>query len=271
MGLPLPRKFVIDAVWEGLYCRGYVARPRVVAIVARTVVMTSAYVLWLAAGGDDPDNGGAPRRAGAPRAPNAGASRVRADAERAAVPDSALIVRLRASDEEAFAEVYHAHARAIAAYVVSVGGSVADAQDVVQESYLALWRRRATLQPTDRIVGFLYKTARNIALTRIRHVVVAARFAAEQGDAPVAGNLSEMSPEVRIDEEECHRRLADALAALPERQRLAIQLRFFEEMSYADVADVVGVSEKAAFMLVSRAVAALRPLAALFVNRPEPR
>jgi len=218
--------------------------------------MTSAYVLWLARGGDGEDREFSVR----PKPTTA------VDTRDVEMPDAALVARLRSGDERAFESLYHAHARAIATYIASILGQTGDVQDVVQESYLALWRRRTTLAPADHVVGLLYRTARNLSLTRVRHHAVVARFEAASHDtAPGSAELPP-APDIRLDAEECHRRLADALAQLPERQRLAIHLRFFEEMSYAAIGSVLGVSENAAFMLVSRAVAALRPIAALFVS-----
>jgi len=220
--------------------------------------MTEAFAAWIAAGGDDGDtvrDGVGRHSRSSHRVPSAGTL---------PFPDEALIARLRAGDERSFETLYTTHARPLAAYVLSVTRAPGDVQDVVHDTYLALWRRRASLAPSDHVVGFLYRTARNLALSRARHTTVIRRVEDEMSTAPPGMSERAVAPDIRLDLEERHRVLATALRALPERQRLAIQLRFYEDMPYVEIGRVLGVSEKGAFMLVSRAIAALRPLTALF-------
>ena len=226
---------------------------------------TAAFAAWLATGGDDGDSG--------TRATHGKRSVWSPETHRrtVAAPDVALIALLREGDERAFEALYHANARAIAAYIVSVTHAPNDVQDLLQETYMALWRRRTTLSPSDHILGFLYRTARNLALTRARHAKVVARTESDVFDTPPGAGAHPIAPDIQLDIEERHRYLADALASLPERQRLAIHLRYYEEMPYASIGEILGISEKAAHMLVSRAIAALRPIAALFVASSEGR
>jgi RNA polymerase sigma-70 factor, ECF subfamily len=222
--------------------------------------MTLAFATWIAAGGED-SPGDLPVRG---RAKTVVQSR-----QPSIAPDAAVIALISAGDERAFSSLYHEHARAIATYVMTVTHSASDAQDVVQEAYLALWNRRATLAPTDHLLGFLYRTARNIALTRARHDTVISRAeddARTTSDIPLGVGKMPGPPDEPLEEEERHRHLARALGELTERHRLAIQLRFYEELSYAAIGEVLGVSENAAFMLVSRAIAALRPAALAFLD-----
>jgi RNA polymerase sigma factor (sigma-70 family) len=149
-----------------------------------------------------------------------------------------------------FAEEVHAHDSSLKAYVRRSFPHLRDVDDVIQESYLRIWRARAT-QTVRSAKGFLFTLARHVALDLVR------RHRTSPVDA--VADLASLSPiedrpnAVEIaDQQEKIRLLAKALAMLPERPREIIVLRKFHGISQKDVASRLGISEAAVEHHVSR-------------------
>ncbi len=125
----------------------------------------------------------------------------------------------------------------------------------MQDVFLALWQRRHALERRDSIAAYLFTSVRNAALNQLKHREVARRF---RRDAALAA-----APRpVAADEVAHHNELAEALEAaiadLPEKARLALTLSRDAGLTYAQIAETLGVSVKAVEANVSRALRLLR-------------
>jgi RNA polymerase sigma-70 factor (ECF subfamily) len=128
------------------------------------------------------------------------------------------------------------------AYLRGSFPSVRDVEDVVQESYLRLWRTRAT-QPIHSARAFLFRVARRVALDVIRHERASPIDAFGDlsrlrvlHDRPDAADIAGMQEKIRL--------LADAVESLPSRCREVVVLRKIKAMPQKEVAALLGVSEK---------------------------
>ncbi len=163
-----------------------------------------------------------------------------------------LCRRIRASDREAFACLFHRLRPALVRYVHRQLGDAAAAHDVVQDVFAALWERRTELDPALSIQALLYRMARYRVLNHARARRVreaharrlAAAPAAEPPPDPDAGALAE--------------RLRAWIAALPERQREAIELTRFAGLSHQQAAAVMDVSPRTVNNHLVRALARLQ-------------
>jgi RNA polymerase sigma-70 factor (sigma-E family) len=129
---------------------------------------------------------------------------------------------------------------------------VAAAQDVVQDAYAALYRRRASLHEPQAAVGYLRVSVVNAsrsALRRRRSARAHLSLAREEHDAP-ADHAALLSAE--------HQQVRAALAALPERQREVLTLRYLADLSDAEIAEATGLSNGGVRSAASRGIAALR-------------
>jgi RNA polymerase sigma-70 factor (sigma-E family) len=125
------------------------------------------------------------------------------------------------------------------------------AEEVVQDAYVRMhgsWRR---IRDPQAAVGYLRTTVVNLARSRLRHKQVARRHApAPLPDAPSA----EQGALDRLE----HHRVVAALRALPERQRECLVLRYYGDLSEAEIAAAMGISPGAVKSHASRGMAALR-------------
>ena len=132
-------------------------------------------------------------------------------------------------------------------------GDEAEAEDIVQDGLLRLWRSAGALEvPPVGIRPWLRRVVRNLAIDRLR----SGRRTEVTDEVP---EVAEPAPQgAASDERELASRVEQALRTLPERQRMAIALFHFEEMSQRDVAERMGLSEDALESLLARGRRALK-------------
>ena len=159
-----------------------------------------------------------------------------------------------------FADEVQPHGSSLKAYLQGAFPAVRDAEDVVQESFLRLWKLRA-VHPIRSAKAFLFTVARNIALDSVRRTRGSPISAVPDLAAlPVMEEDADVSKAVSRSEEVAL--LVDALQALPARCREIILLRKFEHLSQKEVAARLGISELTVQEQVYRGVRRLEKILA---------
>jgi len=151
----------------------------------------------------------------------------------------ALVARLQRQDEGALAELYDATSRRAFGLAYRVLGDGAAAEDVLQTAYLALWEQASTIDETKGSVESLLMTIvhrRAVDAARAR-----ARLQARSGD--LAHDPPDEDPTAldQVVQSEDASTVREALDALPEPQRRAVVLAYFEGMTYPEVAAAEGI------------------------------
>lgn len=170
-----------------------------------------------------------------------------------AVGDDALMRRVAARDAEAFRQLVDRHAARPHRVAWRMLGDEMEAQDVAQEAILRLWRDAAGWRPGEAgVAAWLTRVATNLCLDRLRKQ---SRTSGEQAperadEAPLADAL--------IEGEQERAKVIRAMQGLPEHQRGAIVLTYYEELSNADAASIMEMNIKAFESLLLRARRALR-------------
>jgi len=176
--------------------------------------------------------------------------------EKAIRADHALMQAVAEGREGAFARLIEAEAPKLTRFVVSVLSDLAEAEEVVQEALLRLWKQAATWQPNARIGTFLHQVAYRIAIDRLRRrrpqVDLDGLEDVLQDQGP--------GPERHLAQKDDARVVQAALDKLSERQRTAIVLAHFQELGQAEGADIMGIGEHAYESLLARARRRLRSL-----------
>jgi len=166
--------------------------------------------------------------------------------------DEALMLRIARGDERAFRALAPRYAARAASLARHISGSEADAEDIVQEALLRVWIHAPRWRPEAAFRTWFYRIVFNLALNRKRRAPFAPLEAA--GD-PADPAIRADAALLRAEED---RRIADAIAALPARQRSAIALTYNDELSNAEAANVLGTSVSAFETLLVRARRTLR-------------
>jgi RNA polymerase sigma-70 factor (ECF subfamily) len=155
------------------------------------------------------------------------------DAERRS--DATLMEQARAGDADAFAVVYGRHASAAYSLARRMMQAPGAAQDVVQESFLALWRSDSYCADKGSLRSFVLGIVRNRAIDELRKQ--RRRSTQERSDeVAVLGLSASDRTDVEVEQRDAQRLLRAALASLPDAQHQALELAFFEGLTYAEIA-----------------------------------
>lgn len=173
--------------------------------------------------------------------------------------------RVQRGDREAFTLLVDKYKQPVLNFILRTVRDEAEAEDLAQNVFVQVWRSAGRYRVTARFSTWLFTIARNLSLNELRR---RARHRAESLDAthPEAEGQPIHQPEDRntatppqsLLERELTEKIGDALADLPEKQRTAILLCREEELSYEDIATVLGVTVPAVKSLIHRGRETLR-------------
>ena len=193
--------------------------------------------------------------------------------------DAELMARVAAGDEDALAALYERHADAVFRVAFRLVGDRHLAEEVLQETYLALWNRAELFDPSvGSLPAWLLTIARNRSLDRLRAIgrrplplpIPAAAGEESQEEAldrlaggrPVPGGTSAVDPEDLVDAAWLQEAVRGALDRVPDAERTAIELAYYEELTQAESAERLGWPLGTVKTRTRRALARLRTLLA---------
>jgi RNA polymerase sigma-70 factor (ECF subfamily) len=172
--------------------------------------------------------------------------------------DEDLMMRIGAGDRNAFGELVRRHLMRAVMLARRVTGSRSDAEDVAQEAFLRVWTKAPQWSLADgrlknaRFTTWLYRVVVNLSIDRRRRPSHAPLEAA--GDPPDAAD----TPIEAMAKSQLSAQVSAAVAALPERQRAALALCFYEGLSNREAAEILSLTPGAVESLLVRARRALR-------------
>jgi RNA polymerase sigma-70 factor (ECF subfamily) len=176
--------------------------------------------------------------------------------------DATLAARIAAQDPAALRRLFDRTSGRVRAIALRVLGSAGDADDVVQDTFLEVWRSAAAFDgERGSLMTWIATIAHRRAVDRLRRR--ATRPLGPLGDAP---SLATADPRETAVDREARTRVVQALAALGDEQRTALELMYYRGLSQRETADQLGV---ALGTLKSRVRAAMSRLAAL-LDEPNP-
>ena len=165
------------------------------------------------------------------------------------------ITRALSDDPEAFAVVVRQYARLVYAQLYQLTGDRAEAEDLAQETFLKVYRYRACLREPEKFPAWLLAIARNAARDRRRR--------RQETPAPLPAAAATPDPQARppgwwTERLELGRELDLAVAGLPDRQRLAVTLRYLDGLDHEAIRRRLGWSDGTLRGVLGRALQALR-------------
>lgn len=166
--------------------------------------------------------------------------------------DAELLRRVGLGDAGAYRTLVARHGANLERFAQRLLRDEAEAEDVVQETFLRLWQRAAEYQPAARVGTWLHSIAHHLAVDRLRSTQRLHTLADEDD-----GAVSARQP-LLLDEKRRAERLDAALAALPGRQGAAVTLVHLHGMSGTEAAAVLGIGPEALESLLARGRRALK-------------
>jgi len=176
-------------------------------------------------------------------------------------PDIRIMLRVRADDPAAFAELVELFNHRLITVLHHLLGSTEEAEDLAQEVFLRVYRVRKKYRPRAKFSTWLFTIANNLALNTLRSrqrkpvVPLNVRDSGPLGPRPAEQLVKDRlnQPVQHMQQQELAGIVRKALDGLNERQRVAVVLNKFEDMNYAEIAEVMGLTTKGVKSLLSRA------------------
>ena len=170
------------------------------------------------------------------------------DATNAASEDDSALLRAAArQDRAAFERIVSRHYQVVYRVVWRLTAGHTDAEDITQEAFLRLWKNPAQVREGGALRGWLIRVASNLVMDRFRKKPVLDLDEADEvpDTAPTAAH--------QLDKARISSRIDEAIARLPDRQRLALALVQYEQMTNIAAAKMMEISVDALESLLARA------------------
>lgn len=176
-------------------------------------------------------------------------------------PDTDRMIRASAGDRVAFNQLVQRNFASTVRIISAMVGSSANAEDLAQDVFLRVYRSRQRYLPTAKFSTFLGTIIRNAVLNEKRRLsrqrVTSMQFIdgvamrdAEPGTCTAPSYEMDLSES--LDRQHTRARIHEAIAALPRRQRRAIELVHFQGLTYVKAAEKMDTSRKAVKSLLGR-------------------
>ncbi|MEM0968353.1 MAG: sigma-70 family RNA polymerase sigma factor [Verrucomicrobiota bacterium] len=168
----------------------------------------------------------------------------------------ALMALVAQGDHGAFRELVELHQNLVVGTVAKMLGSASDAEDLSQQVFLRVWKSAPRYQPSAKFTTWLFTITRNLVFNEVRRrqrkpsVSLEEQEEERNWEPPSEKGLR---PDQSTLQSELEEQVDKAIASLPEKQRLAVILRRYEEVPYEEIASILGLSLSAVKSLLFRA------------------
>jgi RNA polymerase sigma-70 factor (ECF subfamily) len=179
--------------------------------------------------------------------------------------DAEIMQRAGTGDDVCFEFLMAKYRRPIIGFMYRMVHNQAVAEELAQEVFLRVYRARATYRAEARFTTWLYRIAANMAINHARdtkHERASSSIYLDQADEETGSkpDVADLRPLAEQDmlHDERMQRIRDHVAALPERQRMAVVMHKYQDMDYKQIGRVLKLSESATKSLLFRAYQTLR-------------
>lgn len=184
-----------------------------------------------------------------------------------------LMLRVREGDVQAFEKLVELHQSMVIGTACRMLGNLEDAHDIAQQVFLRVWKSATRYEPTAKFTTWLFTILRNLVFNETRR-------RSRRKEVPLEHESDDHTPQQFADhtapaadqltqQEELEKALDRAIAALPEKQRLAVVLRRYEELPYEQICEILHMSLPAVKSLLFRARTELRKHLAAHLGEDE--
>ncbi|MCL2825942.1 MAG: RNA polymerase sigma factor [Eggerthellaceae bacterium] len=180
-----------------------------------------------------------------------------------------LVKRARNGDRDAFSELVALKGRSIVYIATNLMGNSADGEDAAQEAIITLAQKIGTLKKAELFDAWLYRIVFNVCMDEKRKKASKIQSSTELDTvaAIVPEEKKELLPEASLQDAADKEEIMAAINDLPERYRLYLLLYYYEDMSYAEIAKTMEVSEQVVANTLNRAKEKMRE--SFVLNNPD--
>src|SRR5947208_3804217 len=161
--------------------------------------------------------------------------------------------RIRGGDRTAFEALYRKYWQPLYAFAFRYVRSKEDAEEVVQDVFFRIWRGRSDWVPAGAVRNYVYCAVHHAARDRLGHAAVARRWGGPVGQVATAAAIQS-----ELEAAELVAAVQRALDELPPKRSAVCKLRLIDELTYAQIADRLGIGEKTVETQLARGLKFLR-------------
>jgi RNA polymerase sigma-70 factor (ECF subfamily) len=184
--------------------------------------------------------------------------------------DVRLMGLVAGGDTVAFETLVERHQALVAGTIARMLGSNSDVEDIAQQVFIRVWKSAARYVARAKFTTWLLKITRNLVFNEMRrakrHPHVPVQIDPEAEELPLKDEIT-APPDATLLQEELQGKIDDAIAQLPDTQRMALVLRRYQELSYEEIAEVLELSVPAIKSLLFRARTELRERLQDYLNK----
>ncbi|MDX2038362.1 MAG: sigma-70 family RNA polymerase sigma factor [Isosphaeraceae bacterium] len=178
-------------------------------------------------------------------------------------PDVRMMIEVREDSPGAFEQLVERYQHRLVSVLTHLVGRAEEAEDLAQDVFLRIYKARKGYRPKAKFSTWLFTIANNVALNHLRgkgrNPTIGLNAGASSSASQPVGAIGrkmlarEGTPSAQMRQVELSDVVRDALEGLGEDQKIAVLLNKFEDMSYAEISEVMGRSEAAVKSLLARA------------------
>ncbi len=169
------------------------------------------------------------------------------------ISDLQLWDNFRSGNKFAYKTIYENHVKALYDYGCKLTNDAGLVEDCIQDLFVTLWNRKGELEVTSSIRFYLISFIRRKIIKIIKN---------NRSDQMLSDPLylipTESSTEEVGSQDNRLRIIKSTISKLPRRQKEAIDLKFFHNLDYDEISDVMGISVESSYNLISKAIASLK-------------
>lgn len=175
--------------------------------------------------------------------------------------DHDLMARVSTGDHHAFRQLVERHQHAVVGTISKMLGNSSDSEDIAQQVFIRVWKHAKRYKPDNKFTTYLYTITRNLVFNESRR-----RSRKKTTSTDELGETSHFEipedprrqPDATLLRDELQSAIDMAIASLPEKQRIAVVLRRYENTAYEDIAVVLNTTVPSVKSLLFRARTTLR-------------
>jgi RNA polymerase sigma-70 factor (ECF subfamily) len=178
--------------------------------------------------------------------------------------DAELMQGFQNGDEDAFNEIVIKYDKPLVNFIYRYTGNHAVAEELAQDVFVKVYKSAGRYKPTAKFSTWLYSIAANVCLDYKRKKIpytisLDSKIKTEEDEiAKEIKDTGQLSSDIISEKTELSRSVNTALNTLPEKQRLALILKVYEDKSYKEIAEILNCSAPAVESLLSRARSSLK-------------
>lgn len=143
------------------------------------------------------------------------------------------------TQNEAFKELLLDYQRPLYNHIRNIVLNHDDADDVLQNTFVKVFQYLKNFKGESKLFSWMYRIATNEALTFLNQKAKISRISSEELQNKTIDNLQ---ADVFFDGNEIQLKLQKAIAILPEKQQLVFKMKYFEELKYEEISEILGTS-----------------------------